>query len=159
MPHYMKDLCLQYETTALGGDDHESASSEGKSGTQPLYRIQSDDSLSELEETESEHNGDGDDTGNDMDSPVIDAEVMPPDESIPLLWRSAYWRQLPSTCHLFDHEIRQECSEEAKCVKMCLACWVVLTGKISCYWHKEFIESTVEVRQHACKLWSCGGSI
>ena len=46
-----------------------------------LYTTQSDGSLAELEETESDHDEGGDHTGNDTDPPVINPEVMPPEES------------------------------------------------------------------------------
>ena len=82
----MKDHCLQYETTISGGGNHKSALSDCESETLLLYRTRSDGSLAKLEKTESDLNGDGDDTRNDMDPLVKNAKVMTLEES-PLLLR------------------------------------------------------------------------
>ena len=66
----------------------------------------SDSSLADLKQTESDHNKDSNDTGNDTDPPAIDAEVMPSAESPLPLQRSAHWRWSPPLYHLCDHEIR-----------------------------------------------------
>ena len=100
----MKDLCPHYETIAFRGDDHKDVSSDSESGTLQLYRTQSDGSLAELEETDSDsdHNGDS----NDTDLLIVDAEVVPPKEFPPILRKRAHQRRSPSPCYLHDHEIR-----------------------------------------------------
>ena len=73
--------------TAFGGDGHKGASSDSKSWLLLFCGTWSDGYLAELKEIVSDHDEDGVDTGNDIEPPGIDTEVMSPEESsLPLQW-------------------------------------------------------------------------
>ena len=102
IPRHIRNLCPQHRSVALE-DNGSNSSSKSDSSTPLLYGTESDDSSTELEETEM----DNDDAENKR-GPLNTVT----EEFCPILCRSSRQRRPLSPCHLCDCEIREECKRE-----------------------------------------------
>ena len=117
IPRHIRDLC-PWHRSVTSEDDGSNSSSESDSNTPLFYGTEPGDSSTEREEAEM----DNDDAKNKR-SPLNTVT----EESRPISCRSSCLRLPPSTCHLCDCDIREECKREMdltleKRACVCLAC-------------------------------------